>query len=216
MTIREMRKMLGDTQSEFALRYNIPFRTVQNWERGIRTPPPYILSLLEEKVKSDSLNHRQFEIPKYDPDKKRLPKREDYVTGLDWLQEIGKILGEDFVFALDSALMIDGSFLGRNIEWLIYGYGDEKLEKYDGVVLLGKEVSPMDIKEKGGVKFTSFNRTLIDAMKNESILDMQGITEALSYYYYTHKESFEGLYIPPEYQEMFASLSLDAKEYYDS
>ena len=32
MNIREMRTRLGDTQSEFAARYNIPFRTVQNWE----------------------------------------------------------------------------------------------------------------------------------------------------------------------------------------
>ena len=30
MNIREMRTLLGDTQSEFAARYNIPFRTVQN------------------------------------------------------------------------------------------------------------------------------------------------------------------------------------------
>lgn len=30
MLIRDMRKQLGDTQSEFAARYNIPFRTVQN------------------------------------------------------------------------------------------------------------------------------------------------------------------------------------------
>lgn len=31
MDIREMRIQLGDAQSEFAERYRIPFRTVQNW-----------------------------------------------------------------------------------------------------------------------------------------------------------------------------------------
>jgi len=36
MDIRELRKQLGDTQHEFAERYNIPFRTVQNWEAGVR------------------------------------------------------------------------------------------------------------------------------------------------------------------------------------
>ena len=36
MNIREIRTKLGDTQSEFATRYHIPFRTVQNWETGQR------------------------------------------------------------------------------------------------------------------------------------------------------------------------------------
>ena len=39
MIIRELRSKLGDTQSEFASRYGIPFRTVQNWETGLRKPP---------------------------------------------------------------------------------------------------------------------------------------------------------------------------------
>lgn len=39
MTIREMRTSLGNTQGEFAARYHIPFRTIQNWEAGIRKPP---------------------------------------------------------------------------------------------------------------------------------------------------------------------------------
>ena len=67
-----------------------------------------------------------------------------------------------------------------------------------------------------GLRYTCFNRTLIDAMTYEDILDMQGITEALSYYYETHGHSFEGLFIPPEYQEQFQQLSLDAIEYYCS
>ena len=47
MNIREMRAELGDTQSEFADRYHIPFRTIQNWETGVRKPPEYIVSLLD-------------------------------------------------------------------------------------------------------------------------------------------------------------------------
>ena len=47
MNIREMRIQLGDTQSEFAARYNIPFRTIQNWETGLRKPPEYVIDLLE-------------------------------------------------------------------------------------------------------------------------------------------------------------------------
>ena len=49
MDIHEMRTMLGDTQSEFSTRYNIPFRTVQNWEAGVRRPPAYMLELLTQR-----------------------------------------------------------------------------------------------------------------------------------------------------------------------
>lgn len=55
---------------------------------------------------------------------------------------------------------------------------------------------------------------MIDAIENEDILDMQGITEALSDYYFSHNESFSGLYIPQEYQEVFQQLCDDAIDYY--
>ncbi len=53
MDIREMRTRLGDTQSEFAARYNIPFRTVQNWEkeRLEDTYRPYYLAVDEFSIR---------------------------------------------------------------------------------------------------------------------------------------------------------------------
>ena len=58
-------------------------------------------------------------------------------------------------------------------------------------------------------------RTVSDALANESILDMQGIKEALSKYYYTNGESFSELFVAPEYQERFEQLANDAIYYYD-
>ena len=66
MNILEMRKSLGYTQSEFAQRYNIPYRTIQNWESGLRKPPEYILKLLQHKVQEDLVNKKTFCLPKYD------------------------------------------------------------------------------------------------------------------------------------------------------
>ena len=54
MTIREMRKSLGNTQSEFADRYNIPFRTVQNWVYGTNTPPAYIPRMIEHILRLEN------------------------------------------------------------------------------------------------------------------------------------------------------------------
>ena len=215
MNIRDMRKQLGDTQSEFAERYNIPFRTVQNWETGMRKPPEYILELLKARIKEDLINKRASALPKYDSNKQDLPKRRDYVGATSWLKAVSESLGDEIVFALDEALMCNGSFGGRSDEFIIWVYGDDRLTRYNGVTVIGNYVSPINVREKNGLKFTDFNRTLSDALANESILDMQGTIEALSRYYYSNGESFQGLSVAPEYQDRFDSLANEAIEYYD-
>ena len=215
LNIRDMRKQLGDTQSEFAERYNIPFRTVQNWETGMRKPPEYILELLKARIKEDLINKRASALPKYDSNKQDLPKRRDYVGATPWLKAVSESLGDEIVFALDEALMCSGSFGGRSDEFIIWIYGDDRLTRYNGVTVIGNYVSPINVREKNGLKFTDFNRTLSDALANESILDMQGTIEALSRYYYSNGESFQGLSVAPKYQDRFDSLANEAIEYYD-
>ncbi len=50
MNIKEMREKLGLTQQMFADRYNIPKRTIENWETGKRKAPPYVMELLQNAV----------------------------------------------------------------------------------------------------------------------------------------------------------------------
>lgn len=214
MTIKEMRQQLGDTQHEFSERYQIPFRTIQNWESGLRTPPEYVIALLEERVRVDKINRRTVKLPKYDPNKLELPRRGDFVGAKSWLRAVAAVLGKNVVFALDEALMCEGSFLGHSDEFLVWVYGDDPLTRYNGVAVLGNEINPHDVVEAGGLRYTTFNRTLEDAIANESLLDMQGITEALSNYYFAHGESFDDLTLAPEYQEAFAQLAEDAVNYY--
>lgn len=216
MDIREMRSKLGITQGEFAARYNIPFRTIQNWETGSRKPPEYIIDLLERQVKEDLINRKTIVLPKYDTNKKDLPKRSDFVGSISWLKAVRDCIGENAVFALDEALICQGSFGGRSDEYIVWVYGDDSLTRYNGIVVLGNHISPYCVKEKNGLRFTEFNRTLSDALANESILDMQGITEAVSKYYYSNNESFNGISVAPEYQERFEQLAEDAIDYYVS
>ena len=215
MYIREMRALLGDTQSQFAARYNIPFRTVQNWETGVRTPPEYVMRLLESRIQEDLVNRKTAALPQYDPHKADLPKRRDFIGSLSWLRAVRNCLGEDVVFALDEALMCHGSFGGRSDEFLVWVYGNDSVTRFNGVAVLGNHVSPYNVVERNGLLFTDFNRTLCDALANEKMLDMQGITEALSKYYYSHNESFSGLFVPPEYQERFEKLAHEAINYYN-
>lgn len=216
MNIHEMRAKLGVTQSEFAVRYNIPFRTIQNWEAGVRQPPVYMISLLEDRIRTDLINRRTVSLPKYSAEKRNLPKRRDYVGAISWLQAVQACIGENIVFALDEALMCQGSFGGRSDEFLVWVYGNDSVSQFNGVVVLGNQISSYNVKKKNGLQYTSFNRTIADALANESILDMQGITEALSKYYYRNENSFEGVFVAPEYQNRFEKLAEDAIEYYEN
>ena len=215
MNIREMRTQLGDTQSEFAARYHIPFRTVQNWETGLRKPPEYIMNLLESRIREDLVNRKTAILPKYDSRKSNLPKRSDFIGSLSWLKAVRERIGENVVFALDEALMCQGSFGGRSDEYIVWVYGADSVTRFNGVVVLGNKISPYSVKEKNGLRFTDLNRTLSDALANEDILDMQGITESVSRYYYSNNESFDGLSVAPEYQERFETLAREAIDYYN-
>ena len=101
-------------------------------------------------------------------------------------------------------------------EYIVWVYGDDKVLDFNGVVLLGNKVSQYCVKKKNGLRFADFNRTLSDALANEVILDMQGITEAVSRYYYFNNESFSGLSVAPEYQERFERLANEARDYYNN
>ena len=51
--IKKLRQQTGLSQQAFAERYHIPKRTIENWERGVNEPPPYVLELLEYKIKNE-------------------------------------------------------------------------------------------------------------------------------------------------------------------
>lgn len=110
--------------------------------------------------------------------------------------------------------MCQGSFGGRNDEYIVWVYGDDVISRFNGVVVLGNHISFHHVKNRSGLFYTDFNRTISDAFANELILDMQGVTEAVSRYYYTNGDSFYGIFIAPQYQDRFERLAQEAIEYY--
>lgn len=46
--VRDIRAYTGLTRTDFALRYLIPYRTIENWERGDNQCPDYIRLLLAQ------------------------------------------------------------------------------------------------------------------------------------------------------------------------
>ncbi len=51
----EIRKRTGMNRREFAEYFNIPYRTVQDWELGNRQMPDYLFRLMEYKIRMEKL-----------------------------------------------------------------------------------------------------------------------------------------------------------------
>jgi DNA-binding transcriptional regulator YiaG len=52
MTIKEARKSAKLTQKQVSDRFEIPLRTIEAWEAGKRTPPPYVEKLIVDKLEN--------------------------------------------------------------------------------------------------------------------------------------------------------------------
>ena len=50
----EIRLKTGMNRKEFAEYFEIPYRTMQDWEHGKRTMPHYLLRLMEYKLRTES------------------------------------------------------------------------------------------------------------------------------------------------------------------
>ena len=50
MTFKELRQLTGMTQKAFGEYFEIPKRTIEEWDRGGRKCPEYLLKLMEYKL----------------------------------------------------------------------------------------------------------------------------------------------------------------------
>lgn len=56
MTIKKLRASTKMTQKEFAEYFNIPQKTLEKWEQEVRTPPKYLVELVEYKINKEEIN----------------------------------------------------------------------------------------------------------------------------------------------------------------
>lgn len=55
MTFEELRKKSGMTQKDFSEYFEIPKRTVEDWDRGARKCPSYLLALMKYKLEKEKI-----------------------------------------------------------------------------------------------------------------------------------------------------------------
>ena len=59
MTFKELREQSGMNKTQFAEYFEIPYRTVQNWEAGVNKCPDYLLKLLQYKLDTEKTVHEE-------------------------------------------------------------------------------------------------------------------------------------------------------------
>ena len=65
MNIKEIRSRTNLSAQKFGDKFGIPLRTIQDWERGERKPPEYVVDLLDRAVKMESIIPMVYVFEKY-------------------------------------------------------------------------------------------------------------------------------------------------------
>lgn len=55
MTLKKLREASGMSRPKFAEYFEIPYRTVQNWELGMRECPEYLIKLMQYKLEKEGI-----------------------------------------------------------------------------------------------------------------------------------------------------------------
>lgn len=53
MTLKELRESAGMSRRQFCEYFEIPYRTLQDWELGNRSCPHYVVALIAYKLKHE-------------------------------------------------------------------------------------------------------------------------------------------------------------------
>ena len=113
--IQNLRKAAGLTQKELAEKLNLSFQAVSKWENGDSLPDTGVLLELCDilNTTADKLLNGGSIVAK----ERRLKRLEDVVTGFQYLEDIGKLFGEDCSFYTG---MIEGINEKMNMDILSY------------------------------------------------------------------------------------------------
>ena len=113
--IQNLRKAAGLTQKELAQKLNLSFQAVSKWENGDSLPDTGVLLDLCDILNTTAdklLNGGSMAAQE-----RRLMRLEDVVTGFQYLEDIGKLFGEDCSFFTG---MIEGINEKMNLDILTY------------------------------------------------------------------------------------------------
>ena len=89
MTFKELRERSGMTRTQFAEYFGIPYRTIQNWELGLRECPEYLLKLIKFRLDHEKAQGRWIPLSDDDQDEGI------YVCSVCWEESFFPAYGAD-------------------------------------------------------------------------------------------------------------------------
>ena len=113
--IQHLRKKAGMTQKELAEKLSISFQAVSKWENGDALPDTGILLDLCDAL--DTTADKLLNGGTLAAGERRLMKLEDVIAAFAYMENIGKLLGEDSTFFTG---MVEGINEKMNIDLLTY------------------------------------------------------------------------------------------------
>lgn len=63
MKFKDIRQMSGMNMSQFGKYFDIPYRTIQDWEYEKRKCPPYVLELMQYKLIKEGIIKKEERTP---------------------------------------------------------------------------------------------------------------------------------------------------------
>ena len=136
----------------------------------------------------------------------------NYVSNRAWLRDV--VGGREVILCGVSALEFLDMFVGYMDENKVYVYAKEKCLSDNVDYKIVNNFDNIEYIIIGNVMCTSFNQTINDMLRSIDTTDEAALTEALSNYYYSNSESFDGIKIEPDNMLTFQTLKPLAIEYY--
>jgi hypothetical protein len=136
---------------------------------------------------------------------------EDYISNRAWFRDV--IGGTGLILRGVSALEFLQLFVGYAGEQEIDVYAMSKGQYENIGYHVVDTFDGLDVVRFGNVLCSSVSQAINDMLCDENA-DDQALTEALSKYYYSHDEMFEGLSIKPENIERFNNVKEWAIQYF--
>ena len=110
----EIRKILGISRVAFSRKYNIPIRTLEDWDAGKKNPPDYVMDMLERIVNEDK-NKEGEDMNELTMDRIRIAKRLLAEKGIKVFQkDVKKVEKHGFPIPSD-----DGELFEHREIWLV-------------------------------------------------------------------------------------------------
>ncbi len=135
-----------------------------------------------------------------------------YISNRAWLRDA--VGGKNVILCHTSALEFLEFFNGYFGESEIDVYSTEKGEYDNANYHIVDSFDNIDYFSADGVLCTSFSQTINDMLSDDNS-DSQALYEALSNFYFSNGESFDGLIIMPENVASFDNIKKNAISYYN-